>query len=324
MTKDKELAKQTRERKHTLKEKIKIGDSMKSCCLPNEHSAKNRVEAARAVSPVQSYPDERRRLLSIAANDFSYAYLQKKFGCSSNTITAAKVHAILFGPGGVPPADLKFTRQQVSPEVLESLTDFFNRSDISRPSYCKSVLINGNETAVHYWLDTVNATIDQYFLEFPDGVKRTYIHTYLPVNFRTNTMLAGLCNICDEFGHGTFDSLKQLVQEVASKSGTIVASDVIKQLTVHFRYFKNKFRKEPETHSSAKEPCLTYAFGSCSKDHSHTSAELDSFFATIDSIEKGVQDVPIAAEKAGLSKKLSELLSNSTLSGTPATHKAPG
>lgn len=293
-----------------MKEKIKIGDSMKTCCLPNEHSAKNRVEAARAVSRVQSYPDERRRLLSIVANDFTYAYLQKKFCCSSNTITAAKVHAILFGRGGVPPANLKFTRQRVSQEVLESLTDFFNRSDISRPSSCRSVLIDGNETAVHYWLDTVKATIDQYLLEFPDGVKRTYIYTHLPINFRTNTMLAGLCNICDEFGHGTFDSLKQLVQDVGSKSGTIAASDVIKQLTVHFRYFKNKFRKEPEIHSSAKELCLTYAFGSCSKDHLHTSAEIDSFYTTIDSIEKGIQDIPIAAEKADLSKKLSELLTN--------------
>ena len=74
---------------------------------------------------------------------------------------------------------------------------------------------------MHYWLDTVKATIDQYLLEFPGGVKRIYIYTHLPLNFRTNTMLAGLCNICDEHGHGTFDSMKQLVQEVASKSGKI-------------------------------------------------------------------------------------------------------
>lgn len=179
LTKDKELAKQTREKNRALKEKIKIGDSLKTSSIPNEHlvakKEKSRVVAAQAVKHVQSYPDERRRLLSIVANDFSYAYLQKKFGCSSNTITTAKVHAILFGRGGEPPADLKFTCQQVSQEVLESLTDFLNWSDISRPSPCRSVLVKGSETAVHYWLDTVKATIDQYLLEFPGGVKRTYI-----------------------------------------------------------------------------------------------------------------------------------------------------
>ena len=239
LTKDKELAKEMRGRKRALKVKIKIGDSLKSSSIPTVHPdeaiQKNRVEAAQAVQRVQSYPDERRRLLSIVANEFPYEYLQKKFGCSPNTITAAKVHVILFGRGGVPPADLKFTRQRVSQEVLETLTDFFNRGDISRPSSCRSVLVDGEETAVHYWLDTVKATVDQYLLEFPGGVKRTYIYTHLPTNFRTNTMLAGLCNICDEYGHGNFDSMKELVQEVAGKTSTIVVSDLIKQLTAHLR-----------------------------------------------------------------------------------------
>ena len=101
--------------------------------------------------------------------------------------------------------------------------------------------------------------------------------------------------------------MKQLVQEV-SKSGKIGASDFIKQLTVHFRHFKNKFRKEPEIHSSAMELCLSCAFGSCSKEHSHTSAEIDSLYSTIHSIEEGIQDVPAAAEKDPLSKKLDESL----------------
>ena len=88
----------------------------------------------------------------------------------------------------------------------------------------------------------------------------------------------------------------------------LVASDLIKQLTVHFRYFKNKFRKEPEIHSSAMELCLSYAFGSCCKEHLHTSAEIDSFYSTVHLLEEGIQDVPTAAEKAPLSKKLDESL----------------
>ena len=98
--KDKELVKATRNRKNALKEKIKIGDTLKGSGIskagatPDIH--KTRVDAARAISRVQSYPAEKRRILSIVANDFSYPYLGKKFGCSSNTITAARVHAILF------------------------------------------------------------------------------------------------------------------------------------------------------------------------------------------------------------------------------------
>ena len=101
-------------------------------------------------------------------------------------------------------------------------------------------------------------------------------------------MLAGLRNICHEHGHATFDSTKQLVQEVASKRGKILASDLIKQLTVHFRYFKKKFGREPETHSSAMELYLSYAFGSCSVDHPHTSAKIDAFYSTIHSIEEDI------------------------------------
>ena len=115
LAKDKELAKQTREKKRALKDKIKIGDSLKTSSIPNEYlgakKEKSRVEAAQAVSRVQSYPDERRRLLSIVADDFSYAYLQKKFGCSSNTITAVwswrcttsrfKIYTSASEPGGV-------------------------------------------------------------------------------------------------------------------------------------------------------------------------------------------------------------------------------
>ena len=60
-TKDKELAKATRSLKNALKEKIKIGNTLKgngiskAGATPDIH--KTRVEAAHAISRVQSYPD---------------------------------------------------------------------------------------------------------------------------------------------------------------------------------------------------------------------------------------------------------------------------
>ena len=106
-------------------------------------------------------------LLSIVAMEYPYWFLQQSFGCSPNTITAAKVHRILFGRGGVPPANLKFQRQRVNPCILEELSDFFHSDDVSRASSCRSVVIDGEETPVRYWKDSIDSIIQQYCLEFP-------------------------------------------------------------------------------------------------------------------------------------------------------------
>ena len=55
----------------------------------------------------------------------------------------------------------KFTHQCVSSEVLKELCEFLHRDDISRPSSCRSVLVEGEETAVRYWEDTVKGLINQ-------------------------------------------------------------------------------------------------------------------------------------------------------------------
>ena len=155
----------------------------------------SRVETAKKICRLRHYGDKKRRLLSIVACDYTFSFLQNLFQCSPNTITAARVHCILFGSGGVPPSDLKFTRQRVSPQILQQLTEFLTRDDIARASSCRGVLVNGKETSVRYWQDSLKNIVQQYMLENPNGVKRIFIYTHLPKNFRTNTMLAGLCNL---------------------------------------------------------------------------------------------------------------------------------
>ena len=66
-------------------------------------------------------------MLSIAAKEHPYCFLQEVFGCSSKAVTAAKVHSILSGHGGTPPSKFKFKQQWVSPEVLKELSEFFER-----------------------------------------------------------------------------------------------------------------------------------------------------------------------------------------------------
>ena len=215
--KDKETNKAIRLQMAKQKQKVLIGQTLRDSRISLSGTTsdvfKSRVDAAKSLGRIRSYShcDEKRRLLSIVAMDYSYMTLHKLFNFSSKPITAARVHCILFGRGGVPADKFKFTRQCVSPDVLEELTEFLHREDVSRPSSCRSVLVQEEETAVRYWQDTVKGLVSQYLLEFPNGVKRTYIYTHLPVNFRMNTMLAGLWNLCHDFGHSNLTNCVNLL-----------------------------------------------------------------------------------------------------------------
>lgn len=149
--KDKEANKAIRKNATSQKQKVLIGDTLrKSRISLNGNTPEifsSRVDAAKQLGRLRCYADEKRRLLSIVAMDYPYSVLQKYFQCSSKTVTAAKVHCILFGRGGVPVEKFKFTHQCVSPQVLEELTEFLHRDDVSRASSCRSVLVDGEETA---------------------------------------------------------------------------------------------------------------------------------------------------------------------------------
>ena len=122
-------------------------------------------------------------------------------------------------------------------------------------------------------------------------------------------MLAGLCNICDEHGHGNFEKLKQLVDDVGRKSTEIVASNVNKELSEHLRYKKNRFKKEAEVHSSCLELCLSFAFGSCSQEHPHTTSQPNSFYCTTNGIQDAISQME-PVDQADLKKQLDECLSD--------------
>ena len=155
---NKEKAAETRKRAAGQKAKIFIGNSVKNShiSLTGEFTSdqfKHRTDAAKSIGRLTSYADERCRLLSIVAMDYPSRLLQELLGCSPNTVTAAKVNCILFGRGGTPPPKFKFSLQCVSPEVLRELSEFFERDNVSRASSCRSVIVNGQETPIHYWKD---------------------------------------------------------------------------------------------------------------------------------------------------------------------------
>ena len=205
---------------------------------------KTRIDAANSLGRLTTYSAERRRLLSIVAADYPQTYLTEIFKCSKSTVTAARVHRILFGRGGVPPQSLKFTRQCVSQDTLDQLAEFLLRDDISRPSSCRSVVIDGEEAPLRYWQSSIKEVIQQYLLEFPGGVKRSYIYGHIPKNFRSNTMLAGLCNLCEDYGYANFANLKDLVHKVGADCQQQELSGTLKKITILQRYLKTKFSHE--------------------------------------------------------------------------------
>lgn len=247
VSKDKEDSKLIRAKGAKISNKLLIGNSLKESKLSvnGVEQGRSRTETARAIGRVSKLGDERRRLLSIVAQDFSMSILQAYFHCSKSTITAARVHAILFGRGGVPRDGLTFTRQAVSPEIVQEFEDFINQDDISRLSSCRSVLIEGEETGVRYWQCGIKDVIQQYQLKFPNGLKRTYIYTHLPKHFRMNSMLAGLCNLCDDFGHANFESLLLLLDDLKNESVlTTCHAQLVCATRQYQKFLKVQFPKE--------------------------------------------------------------------------------
>lgn len=168
--KDKDINKEIRKNAAKQSQKVLVGDSLKKSKI----SWSGKTSEMFSSRVLRTCADEKRRLLLIVALDYSYSILQRYFQCSSKTVTAAREHCILFGRGGVPVDKLKFTRQCVSAEVLQELSEFLYRDDVSQVSSCRSVLVQGEETVVRYWQDTIKGLVNQYLLEFPNGAKRTY------------------------------------------------------------------------------------------------------------------------------------------------------
>ena len=189
---------------------------------------------------------------------------------------------------------------------------FFQRDDVSRASSCRSIVVDGQETPVRYWKDSIDTIIQQYYLEFPGGVRRTYIYTHLPPNFRSNTMLAGLCNICDEHGHENFANLVALVDDVAQKAN-VELKHMALAVKEYQCYLKTKFAKQAERHSSCLELCMTHAFETeCPKTHLDHSTDAFKIYEVSSTLRELICNLPENICQASLHEKLQEIESTHT------------
>jgi len=74
--------------------------------------------------------------------------------------------------------------------------------------------VHAKETGFRYWQCDIKDVLQQWQLKFPNGVKRSYIYAHIAKDFRSNSMLAGLCNLCDDFDHSNFDSLLSVLDGI--------------------------------------------------------------------------------------------------------------
>ncbi|KAK3753760.1 hypothetical protein QZH41_016439 [Actinostola sp. cb2023] len=312
--KDIETIKEVKATAKKQQQKLLVGNtkakSRISLSGSQDETMKTRTEAARKIGQVRHYGDEKRRLLSIVALNYKYRFLQAIFGCSPSTITAARVHCILFGRGGVPPPNFKFVRQRVSPTIIQDLTEFLYRDDISRASSCRSVMVDGEETGIRYWQDSVKNVVQQYLMQYPNGVKRTYIYTHLPKNFRMNTMLAGLCNICDDCGHSNFDAMCNLVNDVGNLEGTtgINTGEIENNLRKYQSFLKKKFMKVVERHSDSIELCMANSFGVCRQDHGSNCIDMNALHEVVQLLSLALQHCTNSTTREKLALKLNEMV----------------
>ena len=116
-------------------------------------------------------------------------------------------------------------------------------------------------------------------------MKRTYIYSHLPPSFRSDSMLAGLCNICDEYGHSNYDKLLSLLSEIEQKVGASWKEEKTKALK-HQRCFKTQFSKVAKKHSPCLELCITHAFGSCRESHPNCCSDV----VALAKVDKAAQD----------------------------------
>jgi len=124
-------------------------------------------------------------------------------------------------------------------------------------------------------------------------------------------MLAGLCNVCDDFGHSNFDKFVCFLANVETAT-SVFMKEMRSKVLQHQRYMKSQFTKQAERHSPCLELCMNNAFDSCTQPHDRFCPEASSFFDVGKDLQKLLLNVPDASEQESLKKELDSLMNTHT------------
>ncbi|CAB4485152.1 unnamed protein product [Rhizophagus irregularis] len=238
-------------------------------------------------------PDGKRRILSIIADDFTYAELELQLGVSAHTILEARKHARFIGYGAPPLFKPIVQRVKLSEESLVQFEVFFsNKENVNMSSYKTD-----SETGlpVLYLQDTKALLWKKFSESFPNGMRRTSFMTRLQGNrYQYKEDLGGLCSTCNECGYEVFVEIEDLIDNYVSDIQ--LRKELKIQAQVLRRYLRRDFAKELNIdssgcakHSKCISHCLPHAFGECYLDHPDTCDNCESLLSFFDTLQNSLE-----------------------------------
>ena len=120
-------------------------------------------------------------------------------------------------------------------------------------------------------------------------------------------MLAGLCNLCDEFGYSNYEKLMSFLANV-ERMTSVSMGDLKSKVRQHQRYMKMQFANQVQRHSSCLGLCMNNAFGTCSQPHDRFCLDASSLFDVGKQLQKLLCNVTSASEQESLKGELQSIM----------------
>ncbi|RHZ60633.1 hypothetical protein Glove_351g19 [Diversispora epigaea] len=223
------------------------------------------------------------RILSIIAEGFSISKLKKNLSIGSDTITNARKHARLYGPG-VPPFEKpkRIVHKMSKIKEQQFLWFFQDRANIAQSSY---KVDSKSNLPICYLCDQKSELWKKFEETYPNGMKKTSFMVRLAnttyLKYRED--LGALCQICNDYGFEPFENLESIVrEEIPEKKNQDIILTRIDQLKRHMRRgYEEKLKINSNgtiIHDSCVSHCLLYAFGDCDQIHQTRCNNCDQFF----------------------------------------------
>ncbi|RHZ62731.1 hypothetical protein Glove_335g14 [Diversispora epigaea] len=211
--------------------------------------------------------DEKRRILSIIANEFTYKELEQNLNVGRNTILESRKHARNEGYGAPILVKPVINKQRFTPEMLKQIENFLNDKEFVNMSSYKTDIKTGKP--ILYLQDTKKTLWERFSEEYPNGIRRTSFMTCL---------------------EGVFGDIEVMI------SAHIMDNNLKKQLLRQSqelrRYIRRQYSKELEIsldgvaiYNSCISHCIRYAFGACNLDHPITCSKCENLFHFFDKLK---------------------------------------
>ena len=124
-------------------------------------------------------------------------------------------------------------------------------------------------------------------------------------------MLAGLCNLCGDYGHSNYDKMQSLSD--IERSASISLKEEKAKVTKHQQFLTTQFGKIVERHSPCLELCMAHAFGSCSEAHPNSCPDVVALVQVEKVVQEHIGRIADRSECDRLKEELKEVMTSCVL-----------